>query len=183
MLPDHFSIAITLCLARLVQCVASECLPRLPGKINDKGKRYWVEAAQGFRSGDHIVESIHVFRSRFSIKPIHPSAFNIRSSTSPSAASPAAASDGHSTGRKSICSARANFAAVTKEMLTSLLNTFEMYGRDTFIRRAKADWFNPSCFIRRSTWRRKTDPILSIVFKRRDEGFEWILRRGFIRRE
>ena len=68
-------------------------------------------------------------------------------------------------------------------MLTSLLNTFEMYGRDTSIRRAKADWFNPSCFIRLSTWRRKTDPILSIVFKRRDEGFEWIPRKGFIRRE
>ena len=47
---------------------------------------------------------------------------------------------------------------------------FTYFVRFAFIRRAKADWFSPSCFIRLSTWRRKTDPILSIVFKRRDEA-------------
>ncbi len=65
---------------------------------------------------------------------------------------------------KSIFRAFASFAAVRNEKFTSCRNTFVMYGRDTFIRRASSVCDIPSSFIRRSIRRRNADPILSIAF-------------------
>jgi len=38
-----------------------------------------------------------------------------------------------------------------------------MYGRETFMRLASSVWETPSCFIRRSIWRRNAEQIWSIV--------------------
>ena len=73
----------------------------------------------------------------------------------------ASISCGRSSGRKSILRALASFAAVRNEKLTSWCSTFVMYGRDTFIRRARSVWVIPSSLIRRSIRRRNADPILS----------------------
>ena len=67
-------------------------------------------------------------------------------------------------GKKSIFSAFASFAAVLNEKLTSRERTLVMYGRETFIRLASSVWETPSCFIRRRIRRRKAEPIWSIVF-------------------
>jgi len=67
-------------------------------------------------------------------------------------------------GKKSIFSAFASFAAVLNEKLTSRERTLVMYGRETFMRLASSVWETPSCFIRRRIWRRKAEPIWSIVF-------------------
>ena len=64
---------------------------------------------------------------------------------------------------KSILSAFASFAAVRNEKFTSCRSTFVMYGRDTFIRRARSVCDIPSSFIRSSIRRRNADPILSIA--------------------
>ena len=78
-----------------------------------------------------------------------------------------ASSCGRRPGKKSILSAAASFAAVRNEKLTSWRRTFEMYGRDTFILFARSVCDIPSAFMRQSIWRRKTDPIWSIVFTSR----------------
>ena len=71
---------------------------------------------------------------------------------------------GFNTGRKSNWSARANLAAVRKDMLTSPESTFATYGRDTFIRFASAVCERPRAFIRRINFLRNAEPILSIAF-------------------
>ena len=76
----------------------------------------------------------------------------------------AGSSTGFRTGRKSNWSACANFAAVRKEMLTSPESTFVTYGRETFIRFASAVCERPRAFIRRSSFLRNAEPILSIAF-------------------
>ena len=73
-------------------------------------------------------------------------------------------STGFRMGRKSICSARANLAAVRKDMLTSPESTFATYGRETFIRLARAVCERPRDFIRRISFLRNAEPILSIAF-------------------
>ena len=69
-------------------------------------------------------------------------------------------------GKKSIFSAFASFAAVLNEKLTSRERTLVMYGRETFIRLASSVCDTPSCFIRRSIRLKNADPILSIAFIR-----------------
>ena len=71
---------------------------------------------------------------------------------------------GFNTGRKSNWSARANLAAVRKDMLTSPESTFVTYGRETFIRFASAVCERPRAFIRRISFLRNAEPILSIAF-------------------
>ena len=71
---------------------------------------------------------------------------------------------GFNTGRKSSWSARANLAAVRKDMLTSPESTFATYGRETFIRFASAVCERPRDFIRRISFLRNAEPILSIAF-------------------
>ena len=73
-------------------------------------------------------------------------------------------STGFKMGRKSIWSACANFAAVRKDMLTSPESTFVTYGRETFIRLASAVCERPRAFIRRISFLRNAEPILSIAF-------------------
>ena len=70
---------------------------------------------------------------------------------------------GRRSGKKSIWRARASFAAVRKEKLTSWWSTFVMYGRDTCMRFASSDCDTPSSFIRRRMRRRNAEPILSIA--------------------
>ena len=62
-------------------------------------------------------------------------------------------------GKKSISSARASFAAVRNEKFTSWRNTFVIYGFDTFMRRASSDWLTPSSRIRRRMRRKNAEPI------------------------
>ena len=71
---------------------------------------------------------------------------------------------GLNTGKKSIWRARANLAAVRKDMLTSPESTFVTYGRETFIRLARAVCERPKAFIRRISFLRNAEPILSIAF-------------------
>lgn len=71
---------------------------------------------------------------------------------------------GLNTGKKSIWSACANLAAVRKDMLTSPESTFVTYGRETFIRFASAVCERPWAFIRRISFLRNAEPILSIAF-------------------
>ena len=71
---------------------------------------------------------------------------------------------GLNTGKKSIWSACANLAAVRKDMLTSPESTFVTYGRETFIRFASAVCEKPWAFIRRISFLRNAEPILSIAF-------------------
>lgn len=78
--------------------------------------------------------------------------------------SDAGSSMGFNTGRKSSWSARANLAAVRKDMLTSPESTFATYGRETFIRFASAVCERPRDFIRRISFLRNAEPILSIAF-------------------
>ena len=73
-------------------------------------------------------------------------------------------STGFKMGRKSSWSACANFAAVRKDMLTSPESTFVTYGRETFIRLASAVCERPRAFIRRISFLRNAEPILSIAF-------------------
>ena len=76
----------------------------------------------------------------------------------------AGSSTGFRTGRKSIWSACANLAAVRKDMLTSPESTFVTYGRETFIRFASAVCERPRAFIRRISFLRNAEPILSTAF-------------------
>ena len=73
-------------------------------------------------------------------------------------------------GKKSIFSAFASFAAVLNEKLTSRERTLVMYGRETFMRLASSVCDTPSCFIRRSIRRRKAEPIWSTGFIRGEES-------------
>ena len=79
-------------------------------------------------------------------------------------ASAGCSSTGLSSGKKSILSAAASFAAVRNEKFTSCRSTFVIYGRDTSIRRASSVWLTPSSFMRRSICRKNAEPILSIEF-------------------
>ena len=79
---------------------------------------------------------------------------------------------GRSSGKKSILSASASFAAVRKEKFTSWCSTLVMYGRDTFMRRASSVCETPSSFIRRKIRRRNAEPILSIAFIVRSWSYE-----------
>ena len=68
-------------------------------------------------------------------------------------------------GKKSIISAFASFAAVLNEKLTSRERTLVMYGRETCMRLASSVWETPSSFMRRSIWRRNAEQMWSTGFK------------------
>ena len=85
-------------------------------------------------------------------------------------------------GKKSIFSAFASFAAVLNEKLTSRERTLVMYGRETFMRLASSVWETPSCFIRRRIRRKKAEPIWSIVFIRSQGSGVRVRGQGSVRR-